>query len=90
MPKKEELKKFEVFVDPKFDPASNTAGYRGDTVLLTGPVGVSVLISEQEKTVLKKVLDRNRTSMAVHGGLKSLFVLTDEETTALLGFLERI
>jgi hypothetical protein len=47
-------------------------------------------ISPREREVLKKVLDRNRTSMAVHGGLKSILVLTDEEASALLGFLERV
>jgi hypothetical protein len=50
----------------------------------------SVLINDAERDVLKKVLDRDRTSKIVHGGLKSILSLNDDETTALLNFLRRI
>lgn len=90
-----------VRVDPESVNAFATTAAAGPTYSVTIPdgtiqfssvtiAGTSTLISETERAVLKKLLDRNRTSMAVHGGLKSLFVLSDEEASALLGFLERI
>lgn len=47
-------------------------------------------ITVEEKDVLKKVLDRQRTSAVVHGGLKSLLSLTDDESAVLLAFLRRV
>lgn len=49
-----------------------------------------VEVSDAEHSVLKKVLDRDRTAKLVHGGLKSLLTLTDEEASVLLNFLDRI
>lgn len=49
-----------------------------------------VEISDAEHEVLKKLLDRDRTSKQVHGGLKSLLTMTDDDINTLLGFLSRI
>lgn len=49
-----------------------------------------VVISPEEEDVLKKLLDRDRTSRIVHGGLKSLLTFTDDEISILLGFLDRV
>lgn len=56
----------------------------------SGKVDWQVEISEEERLVLKVLLDRDRTSRIVHGGLKSLLTLSDEQATTLLGFLDRI
>lgn len=52
--------------------------------------GPRVDITPEEKAVLKKLLDRDRTSRIVHGGLKSHLTFSDEEIGVLLGFLDRI
>ncbi len=54
------------------------------------PLRQGVIITAEEREVLKKVLDRDRTSKLVHGGLKSLLTLTDDDVRTLLGFLDRI
>ncbi len=52
--------------------------------------GESLQISSAERAVLKVLLDRQKTSKLVHGGLKSLLTLTDDQETILLAFLERV
>ena len=49
-----------------------------------------VSITPLERRVLKDLLDRDRTSRIVHGGLKSLLTFNDDEIGVLLGFLDRI
>lgn len=53
-----------------------------------GPIDVRITL--EEIAVLKKLLDRDRTSRVVHGGLKSLLTFSDEEIGTLLGFLDRL
>lgn len=55
-----------------------------------GTVTPVTVVSDRERAVLKIILDRDRTSRVVHGGLKSLLQLTDEDAKTLLGFLDRI
>lgn len=52
--------------------------------------GKRVELADSELTVLKTLLDRDRTSKQVHGGLKSILSLSDDETEILLNFLRRI
>jgi acetolactate synthase regulatory subunit len=47
-------------------------------------------VSDAERKVLKTVLDRDRTGKIVHGGLKALLNLTDEDAHVLISFLKRI
>jgi len=47
-------------------------------------------ITPEERTVLKKVLERETTAKVAHGGLKGLLSLNDSDTGILLGFLKRI
>jgi hypothetical protein len=47
-------------------------------------------VSSAERAVLKVLLDRQKTSKLVHGGLKSLLTLTDDQERILLAFLERV
>jgi hypothetical protein len=51
---------------------------------------VHLEVTSAERDVLRKLLDRDRTSREVHGGLKSLLSFSDVEAAALLGFLKRI
>ncbi len=48
------------------------------------------LLTSEERVVLKTILDRDRTAKLMHGGLKSLLTLTDDQATTLIRFLERI
>lgn len=52
--------------------------------------GTRVEIARVEMDVLKKLLDRDRTARLVHGGLKSLLTLSDDDEAILLNFLRRI
>lgn len=52
--------------------------------------GQRVELADSELAVLKVLLDRDRTSKIVHGGLKSILSLSDAETATLLNFLRRI
>lgn len=54
------------------------------------PDGSVAVVSDEERRVLKVLLDRDRTSKLVHGGLKSLLALSDDDSLTLLGFLDRI
>jgi hypothetical protein len=56
----------------------------------TAVATVKQFVSDAEREVLKKLLDRDRTSRIVHGGLKQLLQLSDDEVKSLLGFLDRI
>lgn len=56
----------------------------------TTMVAVKPFVSDTEREVLKKLLDRDRTSIVVHGGLKQLLQFSDDEVKTLLGFLDRI
>lgn len=47
-------------------------------------------LSTEEVRVLKVLLDRQRTSEIVHGGLKSLLQLNDADADVLLNLLKRI
>lgn len=49
-----------------------------------------VFVTIPESEVLRKVLDRDRTSAIVHGGLKGILGLTDDEARTLIGFLRKI
>lgn len=74
------------------DFQGESTGFKGKSELgeLVVSVGTSVLITDAEREVLKTVLDRDRTSRVVHGGLKSILQLSDEDAKTLLGFLDRI
>lgn len=52
--------------------------------------GKHVELADSELNVLKKLLDRDRTSKIVHGGLKTILSFNDEEAAVLLNFLRRI
>lgn len=47
-------------------------------------------ISPGEREVLKRVLDRERTSREAHGGLRGVLSLTSADADVLLAFLRRI
>lgn len=84
---------FQIYENKDFKPEpSEPTGIKGKSELgeLVVTLGTSVLITDAERVVLKTILDRDRTSRIVHGGLKSLLQLSDEEVKALLGFLDRI
>lgn len=71
----------------------DVAEVTGRVLIVKGPPAATTAgstVAADERAVLKKVLDRDRTSKQVHGGLKSLLGLTDDETAALLRFLNRI
>lgn len=52
--------------------------------------GRAVLLTEDELRVLKVLLDRDRTSRLVHGGLKSLLTMSEDDVRTLLNFLDRV
>jgi hypothetical protein len=52
--------------------------------------GKMVELADSEVEVLRTLLDRDRTSKIVHGGLKSLLNFSDREAETLLNFLRRI
>jgi hypothetical protein len=52
--------------------------------------GKHLELADSELAVLKVLLDRDRTSKIVHGGLKSILSLNDEQAWVLLNFLRRI
>lgn len=56
-----------------------------------GPILVrDVPFSVREIEVATIVLDRNRTSAIVHGGLKGLLGLSGDEADVLIGILKKI
>lgn len=55
-----------------------------------GKADWAIEMSEEERLVLKKLLDRDRTAKIVHGGLRTLLSFTDDEADTLLNFLRRI
>jgi len=75
------------------------------TISEAGPVVVGVVVHAQgtitavahhtiltdaEKATLRVLLDRDRTSKQVHGGLRSILNLSESEAETLLNFLRRI
>ncbi len=52
--------------------------------------GTPLILTNEERRVLKVLLDRDRTARQVHGGLKSLLTLSDDDVRTLLTFLERV
>ena len=48
------------------------------------------LISDEERAVLAKVLDRDRTARVSYGGLQGLLSLSSDDAGVLLAFLSRI
>lgn len=50
----------------------------------------SVEISNAERDVLKKLLDRDRTSKQSHGGLGGVLAFSPMETATLIAFLRKI
>ena len=71
---------------PNFEGEGNPVEVQTDIPLDDTIVAISVT----EREVLKKLLDRDRTSRLMHGGLKSLLTFNDYEIGLLLGFLDRI
>lgn len=53
------------------------------------PQGREMRLSAAEVDALRELLDRDRTAKVVHGGLKGLLSLSDDDVAALLGFLKR-
>lgn len=80
-------KKFEGEGNP-----SESFNIPGEAVLRVEPTPALrvTTISDEEHRVLKTLLDRDRTSRIVHGGLKSLLGLSDDDVSVLLTFLDRI
>jgi hypothetical protein len=72
-----------------FPPAKTTTTIQLQRIRGT-KVDWQVEISEEERLILKLLLDRDRTSRLVHGGLQSLLQLTDEQARTLLGLLDRL
>lgn len=76
------------------DPGSPVRGHVDIKMNLTrvtsGKADWLLEMSEQERLVLRKVLDRERTSKMVHGGLKSILQLSDEDAVTFINFLKRI
>jgi hypothetical protein len=66
-------------------PAEQVPGFVQEVV-----AAMAITLSDAERDVLRVVLDRDRTSKLVHGGLKSLLTLTDDQATTLLGLLNRV
>jgi hypothetical protein len=63
-----------------------------DDLALPEPIHIAIhpVLNPEEVRVLKVLLDRQRTSEVVHGGLKSLLQLNDADAAVLLHLLKRI
>jgi acyl-coenzyme A synthetase/AMP-(fatty) acid ligase len=79
---------FEGEGNPEFIPGRVEAQVQ--LVRLGRPADWAVEITEAERQVLKRLLDRERTARIVHGGLESLLTLSRDDVATLLGFLDRI
>lgn len=52
--------------------------------------GVRLELTLEEAEVLRKVRERDRTAAIVHGGLKSLLTLSDDDYSTLMSILNRL